>query len=354
MIDWSLARQIAGLAAGAEPAGPLSADLGVLAERSERSVSGYTGLVAREPMPGPEAVDRRAWAEANLETMSGLLGPVVDRMGEGMGAGPLGGVMRVAAGATLAAEVGLVTGYLSQRVLAQYELSLIQPEGPTRLLFVAPNLRKTSDELPVDPASFLEWVVLHEVTHVLQFNGVPWLRGHLGGLLRDYLATVEVKLSGGARRGLPSMPDPRQLLERFREGGLAALVQSPEQRALMERVQAAMAVVEGYAEHTMDVVGAEVLPAYDGLRAAMERRRRERPAPERILQRLLGLDAKMRQYEQGKRFCDAVVDRHGLERLNRVWSAPSALPTLAEIEDPDAWAARAALEGGPPALARGA
>jgi coenzyme F420 biosynthesis associated uncharacterized protein len=354
MIDWSLARQIAGMAAGTEPAGHLSADLGALAERAEQSVSGYTGLVAREPMPAPEAVDRRAWADANLETMSGLLGPVMDRLGEGMGAGPLGGVMRVAAGATVAAEVGLVTGYLSQRVLGQYELSLVQPDGPVRLLFVAPNLRKTSDELPVDAASFLEWVVLHEVTHVLQFSGVPWLRGHLGVLLSDYLATVQVQLSGGVRRGLPAVPDPRKLLERFREGGLAALVQSPEQRELMERVQAAMAVVEGYAEHTMDVVGAEVLPAYDGLRAAMERRRQDRSAPEKVLQRLLGLDAKMRQYEQGKRFCDAVVDRHGLERLNRVWSAPSALPTLEEIEDPDAWARRAAFEGGPPAIVRGA
>ena len=353
MIDWSLARQIAGLAAGTEPAGRLSADLGVLAERSERAVSGYTGLVAGAPVPAPEAVDRRAWAEANLETMSGLLGPVVDRLGDGMGAGPLGGIVRTAAGAALAAEVGLVTGYLSQRVLGQYELSLVQPGGPVRLLFVAPNLRKTSDELPVDAASFLEWVVLHEVTHVLQFSGVPWLREHLGGLLRDYLATVQVRLSGGAPRGLPSLRDPRQLLERFREGGLAGLVQSPEQRELMERVQAAMAVVEGYAEHTMDVVGAEVLPAYDGLRAAMERRRRERPAPEKILQRLLGLDAKMRQYEHGKRFCDAVVDRHGLERLNRVWSSPSALPTLQEIEEPDAWARRVALDGGPAALARG-
>jgi putative hydrolase len=83
-----------------------------------------------------------------------------------------------------------------------------------------------------------------------------------------------------------------------------------------------------------------VLPAYAGLRDAMERRRHSRSAPERALQRLLGLDLKMRQYELGKRFCDAVVERHGIETLNRVWEAPESLPTLAEIEDPEAWVAR--------------
>src|SRR5947209_19662570 len=101
-----------------------------------------------------------------------------------------------------------------------------------------------------------------------------------------------------------------------------------------------MSVIEGYSEHTMDVVGERTLPAYRGLREAMDRRRRSRSAPERMLQRLLGLDMKMRQYELGKRFCDAVAERHGIETLNRVWEGPESLPTNAELEDPDAWVER--------------
>src|SRR5436305_1014941 len=94
---------------------------------------------------------------------------------------------------------------------------------------------------------------------------------------------------------------------------------------------------EGYSEHVMDVLGERVLPAYQGLRDAMERRRRSRSYPERILQRLLGLDLKMRQYELGKRFCDAVVAEAGIEALNRVWESPEALPTLRELEHPSDW-----------------
>src|ERR671939_151445 len=137
----------------------------------------------------------------------------------------------------------------------------------------------------------------------------------MSGLLREYMRTVEVRFERGSAGGLPSLPDPARIVREFREGGLVALVQTGEQRRLLERVQAAMAVIEGYSEHVMDAVGEGFLPAYAGLREAMERRRRSRSYPERVLQRLLGFDLKMRQYEEGKAFCDAVAERGGVAAL---------------------------------------
>jgi putative hydrolase len=107
-------------------------------------------------------------------------------------------------------------------------------------------------------------------------------------------------------------------------------------------MQATMALVEGHAEHVMDAAGAEVLPSLPKLRAAMGERRREGSVPARLLAKLLGLDAKLRQYEQGKAFCDGVVERVGIEGLNRAWSDPAQLPTLAELDDPQAWVDRTA------------
>jgi|tagenome__1003787_1003787.scaffolds.fasta_scaffold20626169_2 coenzyme F420 biosynthesis associated uncharacterized protein len=343
MVDWSLARQLARLAAnaGSTPPPLPETDFPRLVAESERHLTDYTGLVPEGGIPAPERVDRATWAEVNVDSLGGLLGPVTDRLGGRFeGAGPFAGPLRTAAGATVAAECGLVLGYMSQRVLGQYELSLLEPERPPRLLFVEPNLARAVRDLEIDADSFLRWIVLHEVTHVLQFAGVPWLRDHMGSLMREYLGTVEVRIERGAAGGLPSMPDMRALVERFREGGLVALVQTREQRDIFDRIQAVMSVIEGYSEHVMDAVGEKVLPAYEGLREAMERRRRSRSAPERVLQRMLGLDLKMRQYEQGKRFCDAVASRHGVAMLNRVWESPGAIPTLAEIEDPEAWVAR--------------
>jgi putative hydrolase len=158
--------------------------------------------------------------------------------------------------------------------------------------------------------------------------------------VHDYLDTVEVRIESGAAGGLPSLPDLGQLVDAFREGGLAALVQTREQRSLLNRIQASMAVVEGYSEHVMDALGVRLLRAYSGLRDAMVRRRRSRSAPERIIERLLGLDFKLRQYELGKEFCDRVAAEGGIETLNRVWESPQALPSLRELSAPGEWLER--------------
>ena len=144
---------------------------------------------------------------------------------------------------------------------------------------------------------------------------------------------------------MPSIPDPARIVEAFREGGLAALVQSEEQQALMDRIQAAMAVIEGYSEHVMDVIAERAIPGHEKLRAAMDQRRRNRSAPARVIERLLGFDVKLRQYELGKRFADAVVAEAGIEGLNRVWREPAALPTLAELEHASDWLERVGSDG---------
>ncbi len=349
MVDWSLARRIARFAARSDDVPELGLDLAAFTREIEADVIAHARLVPASPVPGAEVVGRAGWAEANLKTLSTLLDPVTERLENRLAAaGPFAGALRMGAGVTLAAELGLVTGYMSQRVLGQYELALLQPDSPPRLLFVAANLERGVEELAVDRDSFLRWVAIHELTHALQFGGVPWLRDHLGGLLRTYLETVDLKIERGAAGGLPSLTNPSDLVERFREGGLAALVQTPEQRSIVEQVQAAMAVIEGHAEHVMDALAPTLVPEHEGLREAMTLRRASRSAPERILGRLFGMDMKLRQYELGKAFCDAVVAEGGIETLNRVWSAPEALPTLVELERPADWLARTQTQLLPP------
>ncbi len=172
MVDWSLARQIARFAAGGAQVPDLGVDLAKMSADAERQVADYTSLTLPGAPPPPEMIDRATWAEINLDTLSGFLDPVGERLSDRLGsAGPLAGALRAAASATLAAEVGLVAGYMSQRVLGQYELSLLQPEQPARLLFVGPNLVKAIGEMELDRDSFLAWIVFHEVTHVFQLAG---------------------------------------------------------------------------------------------------------------------------------------------------------------------------------------
>jgi coenzyme F420 biosynthesis associated uncharacterized protein len=283
-------------------------------------------------VPVAEPVDRGGWIDANLAALAAVLEPTAQRIAGG--AGPLGAL----AGGVLAIEAGAVSGFLAGRVLGQYEFAVLEPDKPARLLFVAPNLAHAADGLDAPTDQLLRWVALHEMTHALQFGGVPWLRPHLKDMLGELLGALEFNPRSLLR--LPDVTDLRRLADRVREDGLATIMIGADRRGTLDRVQAFMAVLEGYAEHVMDAVGAQVLTDLDSLRSALSRRRRDRSGFLRLLERLIGLDLKLRQYEQGKAFCDAVVARGGIATLNRVWAAPEAMPTLPELDDPAAWLER--------------
>jgi coenzyme F420 biosynthesis associated uncharacterized protein len=341
VIDWTLAERVAGAVAGTpngETAKPLPGDLDAIAADARTRVVAYARLEPAQELPPAEAVDRAAWAQANLRTMRGTLDPLLAQATGGTG--PLAGPLRAAGGVLLAGEIGGIVGFMGRHVLGQYELALLDPTQGARLLLVAPNLQEAAGAMDVALEDLLPWVVFHEVTHAVQFNGVPWLREHLAGMLRELLASVKVNVDASALLKLPTVDDLRGLWDSVRDGGLVTAVAGPERKALIDRLQAAMALIEGHAEHVMDSAGAPVLPNVAKLRAAMDRRRRERPPLFKLLERLLGLDLKLRQYEDGKRFCDAVVARVGIAGLNRAWSAPERLPTLAELADPAAWIRR--------------
>jgi coenzyme F420 biosynthesis associated uncharacterized protein len=367
-IDWRTAQRIGELIAGSPPRGGVHAGaVQPLAHDFARRVSAYSGLELPAELPPLEVVDRPAWIAANLKGMRPLLGRLTERLDEG--GGVLAGPLRAASGFLLGAQVGALTGMLSQRVLGQYDLALLDASVPPRLLLLAPNLAQAAGNLRVDRDELVLWVSIHEITHAVQFSGAPWLRAHLGGMLEELLDGLQVTIAGhpaeedaddgsgasaspgaGSRaRRLPNAGELRELVERARRGELLRLTLGEDRWRLVERMQAAMSLIEGHAEHTMDAVGAELLPSLPRLRAAMTRRRAARGLPWRVLERLLGLELKLRQYETGKRFCDAVVAAGGTEALARAWRGPDWLPSTAELQAPEEWLDRtnAAAQAGP-------
>jgi coenzyme F420 biosynthesis associated uncharacterized protein len=274
--------------------------------------------------------------------MRTLLDPVLERAGEGLG--PLRPAMQIGVGLVLSTEVGVVVGYLAQRVLGQYELVLLDEaieDRPPRLLFVLPNLGQAVQAFGAEEREFMTWVTLHEVTHAVQFAGVPWLHGHVAGLVRELLQSAELRIESPRKLRLPTREEIRRITHALRHGDLISIVTSKAERETLDRVQAVMAVIEGHAEHVMDAVAPDLLPSLPRLRDALDRRRRSQSGLSRLLARLLGLDLKLRQYEQGKYFCDAIVRERGPAALAHVFSDPDALPTLDELRDPRAWLGRA-------------
>ena len=119
------------------------------------------------------------------------------------------------------------------------------------------------------------------------------------------------------------------------------MVMSQEQRALFYKLQALMAVIEGYSNYIMNAVGERLLPTYNTIKERIEQRAARRSPAEKLFIRITGLALKMEQYRLGESFFNAVVARRGVSLANRVWEGPSMLPTLEELRNPNAWIDRA-------------
>ena len=311
----------------------LAAPVGVAPAHVER----LTGQRADGPTPVTRVVDRPGWVRVNAEGMSHLLTPLVSRL-EDRRSRPTGRIGQTVGPKATGIQAGAVLAFMSGKVLGQFEF-FADPAG--QLLLVAPNVVEAERTLGVSPVDFRLWVALHEVTHRLQFTAVPWLRGHLTGeidalveatdldpeALRERLAALGSQLGSALRGGQESQ-------------GLLGLVQTPAQKAVVDRLTAFMSLVEGHAEYVMNAVGPDVVPSIGIIRERFGRRRQGAGPVDRLLRKLLGLDVKIRQYADGSRFVGAVVDAVGIDGFNVVWTSPETLPRKAELAAPLDWVQR--------------
>ncbi|MES4902647.1 MULTISPECIES: zinc-dependent metalloprotease [unclassified Streptomyces] len=362
MVDWNLAVATAtrlvrpGPDVSRDEARAVVAELRRYAKSSEEHVRAFTRMA---PAGGPGSdtpvlvVDRSGWIKANVAGFREVLKPLLGKMQERRGGLPGGAVLGAVGGKVTGVELGMLLSFLASRVLGQYETfappsrELPASAGGGRLLLVAPNVVHVERELDVAPHDFRLWVCLHEETHRTQFTAVPWLRDHIESEIQAFLGETEV--------------DPATLLERFREavqslgggrpesdgdgdGGtpsIIELVQTPAQREILGRLTAVMSLLEGHADYVMDGVGPEVVPSVAEIREKFQKRRASGAGRlDQALRKLLGLDAKLRQYRDGERFVRSVVDQVGMDGFNRVWTSPNTLPTKSEISKPADWVAR--------------
>jgi coenzyme F420 biosynthesis associated uncharacterized protein len=268
--------------------------------------------------------------QANADAFETILTPLVDRLAEKKR--PTG-VARAVGSRITGAEVGALLGFLAGKVLGQFD-PFHDPHG--RLLLVAPNIVHVERELEVDPTDFRLWVCLHEETHRVQFTAVPWMRDHLFSEMSSLADTLEPtkvlddglkRLTEAVRGGLKS-------------GSLLDLLGTPEQKEILDRVTGVMSLLEGHADVVMDGVGPTVIPSVQQIRARFNQRRKGIGPLDRVLRRVLGLEAKMAQYRDGAKFVHGVVDKAGMAEFNAVWDRPENLPSKAEIADPAAWVTR--------------
>jgi coenzyme F420 biosynthesis associated uncharacterized protein len=358
MVDWDLAVATAtrlvrpGPNVSRDDAHRAVADLRELAVVAQEEVRKFTGLDASAGSDGVAIIDRPGWVRVNVDGFRMLLHPLVDKLRErqASGSASMSGLTGTVGPKVTGVETGVLLAYLSSKVLGQYELfGTNGDEAPGRLLLVAPNIVHAEQEMGVDSRDFRLWVCIHEETHRTQFGAVPWLREHLIFEIQAFLGATEVDPSALARRLRDAVGVVTESVRGEGDRSLLDVVQTDEQREILDRLTAVMSLLEGHADYVMDGVGPEVIPSVAEIRRRFQKRRRQGSNPlDQVIRRLLGVEAKIRQYADGVTFVRGVVDEVGMEGFNRVWGSPRTLPTRAEIADPPAWVRRIVTD--PPAL----
>ncbi len=312
-----------------------------MTREAETLVADFTGLCPPSSATAG-VVDRSAWIDANVASMRRLLSALNPALTARFDVGPVGSVGRHAAGT----EMGVLLGYMSQRVLGQYDLLMPEQSDAPALegdvvYYVGTNVLMLEKRFGFRPIEFRRWIAIHELTHRAQFTAVPWLRGYFLELVDEMLGGIE--------------PDPRSLIRAlaraaealsrgknpFDESGIVGLFASDRQRELLGRIQAFMSLLEGHGNYVMNALGREHVVGVERMERVLQARRNAGGVAGQI-NKALGLEMKLRQYEVGERFIAGVVERADFAALDAAFGEPDALPTLAEFQDPDAWLDRVA------------
>ena len=373
-VNFDVARQVAGVIAtsdpetgqpGTEP--PVDRDAAAaydsLLRAAQTAVADTTGISAALAIPA-RTVDRQGWSVATIDGLA----PVLEALASALGRTPddtagdapeaeaanaageealFGFLMQNLLPVLLGVWTGWMLGQLSHHALGQYDLPLPLEPAPT-LLFVARNVDDFADawSLPGDELRYA--LVLRETVHGAQ-RSVVWVREHLVQLAQDYVGAYEMKPDAleDALGGLDfNDPESLQSMGGFGDAGaLLGAMRSERQTPLLEELQRFVSVLEGYADVVVETIGSRMIAAHERIDEALRRHRLERGDAAAFVDRLLGLELERRHYEQGAAFCRGVVERAGLDGLNRLWEDPRMVPTRPELEAPGLWLARIELPG---------
>ena len=343
-VDWDLARRVAIRISERRPSSSsyhyatLAPDFERFTAQAEQLVAEETGLYSHMGAARGRVADRPMWIEANIDSFQRLLRPLAGKLAN-KERSFLGEFGNKASGA----EMGMLLGWMSGRVLGQYDLLIVEDENPEdqdMVYYVGPNVLALESKYRFPPEEFRLWLALHECTHRAQFTGVPWLRDHFLGLVNQTLDTVD--------------PDPEILKEAvkriveakkngedpFAEGGIPNLLTTPKQRETISQISGMMSLLEGHGDVTMDRAGADHIPSASYFAKTLRDRRNSAKGFTRIFQKIIGLEAKLNQYQAGEAFISAVESVGGQELLNRAWERPANLPSMEEIQLPELWISR--------------
>src|SRR3954471_17065451 len=294
-----------------------------------------------------EAWSRAEWVEKTLPTWKGIVEPIATSVAEAMTAamasqapeemrsmlGSALPMVRRMGGAFFGAQLGQALGALAGEVVGAGDTGIpLLPAGRPALL--PANVAAFGAGLGLDGDEVRLYLALREAAHARLIAGVPWLRAHLLGAVEEYARGITIDadaLEEAVRSVDPS--DPEALQEAL-SSGLFEPQAAPRQRAALDRLETALALVEGWIDEVVDAAAASTLPHREALRDAARRRRAAGGPAEHIFASLVGLELRPRRLREAAAVWAALTAARGIAGRDALWAHPDLAPTEESFADP--------------------
>ena len=292
---------------------------------------------------GGLAWSRAEWVEATLPVWRQLIEPVAARVVDAMGsvvpeemksyALPLLGVMRQMGGAMFGAQVGQALGSLANEVLGATDIGLpLTPTGRPALL--PANVAAFGAGLGVDMREVRLYLALREAAHQRLFAHVPWLRAHLLGAVEAYATGIGIDVSRLEQIVGELDPTNPEAIQQALSDGMFNPEQTPEQTLALNRLETALALVEGWVDEVAGEAAAAHLGSAAALRETVRRRRAGGGPAEQTFGTLVGLELRPRRLRDAAVLWRTLTERRGIDGRDAVWAHPDLLPTSSDLDDP--------------------
>ena len=353
-VNWDLANQSARQVVAAAGDRSVSASERRTVEDAFRLADTWLDDATSFPATGgsPRTWSRAEWVEGTQEAWRGLVEPVAARVSEAMGkalppemaqvAGPLVGMMQQVGVSMWGAQVGQAIGRLAGEVVGSTDVGL--PLAADHPALLPANVRAFGEGLGLDERDVTLYLALREAVHLRLFAHAPWLRSHLVSLVEEYARHVTVdteRIESSLRELDPQRPEA---IQEALEGGLFDQPTTPEQNAALERLELALALVEGWVDDVVTQATDGRLPSAPALREMVRRRRATGGPAEQTFATLVGLELRPRRLREASAFWTTVREVRGVDGRDAVWAHPDLVPSTDDLVDPAGFLARDELD----------
>ncbi|MEA2499335.1 MAG: hypothetical protein QOH26_1740 [Actinomycetota bacterium] len=314
----------------------------------EMLLSGYTRLAFDEPSR-TEVTGRGNWVASTLESWRWVLEVLSSRftsaaqgLGDEESQGTPGAeaIIGQLAPLLLGLQAGSLIGHLSREALGRYDLP-IPRDDKGHIFLVDQNAVSIARDYGFDIEEFRTWFALRETSRHLIGSANRWVERYLRSLMTSLIEAIEIDTGDLQRRIIEMQSGGPEALEQGLGSGQTFPIAATERHAqALSRLQAFVAVFEGYATHAVGQVGPEMIKSLPQIEEGMARHAASPSEGKSALDDILGITPDRSLQTSGVTFCAAIVKLQGIEKLNLMWAAPDNLPTLDEVRDPFAWIER--------------